>query len=333
MNAEYGYSIGFTKGYSYPSGWGFESGMRFYVNHFRGKYYAYPPWRDFTHTYSFYYNYQPAWLTVYNHYTMMYLAVPLLAKYDWTVPSGSKFFVRSGLQFEACFSSGYDRVGVYDPYVESGIFRQEYHYKKPCVVSFFLGLGTDIHFKNDRYLRLEAQSSVGFLSNTQNNMLPFTAGISVSSPFRIRSYEEVLEKRASRKEKKKQNKEASKGYPNNAIYFEGLGAGGLFSLNYERTLGYQPERAVNTMIRTGIVWLDENPGLLGGMHYRIGKKKLKAELGGGIASDGDDTWQYLNIGLRYEPQNRLLLRASFTPIFESFHYGMPFGGVSIGFRW
>ena len=136
----------------------------------------------------------------------------------------------------------------------------------------------------------------------------------------------------------------------NSIYFEALGNGGLYSVNYDRmfteTIGgrigfsYIPEI---DFIFSSINDLMVIPVML---NYFIGSVNHKLELGAGIAYVSFTSGDFLGfesssgssgvtgtatIGYRYQPANGgFLFRIGFTPMFND-EWFQPFDGVSLGF--
>jgi hypothetical protein len=116
---------------------------------------------------------------------------------------------------------------------------------------------------------------------------------------------------------------------NNAAYFELLGSGGLYSINYERAL------APSVRVRVGAaVWTAES--FWGGSQTEIrtfpvmlhllpgrGAHRLEAGLGvlpGNRGRDAGDSGGFVSllglVGYRYEPpQRRFTFRAGFTPFY------------------
>jgi hypothetical protein len=135
----------------------------------------------------------------------------------------------------------------------------------------------------------------------------------------------------------------------NSIYFEALGNGGLYSVNYDRLF------TDNFGGRLGLMYLSEVdiffvaaedilifPATL---NYFIGEKH-KLELGAGVVfasvsntrafgfksdSDGSNIVGTATIGYRYQkPDGGFLFRVGFTPLFGS--EGIePWGGISLGY--
>lgn len=132
----------------------------------------------------------------------------------------------------------------------------------------------------------------------------------------------------------------------NSIYFEALGNGGLYSVNYDRlfTENFGGRVGVMYLSTLDFFWTSIDNILLipAILNYFVGTKH-KLELGGGIvfASVGSFGFESGSgasnvvgtavIGYRYQkPEGGFLFRAGFTPLFNS--EGVePWGGISLGF--
>jgi hypothetical protein len=132
-----------------------------------------------------------------------------------------------------------------------------------------------------------------------------------------------------------------------SVYVEGLGNGGLVSLNYE--IGLTDALGV----RAGVGWLVFWITYPITASYSIGNSNHKLELGGGITlvtfpdSDGDSPNFFDEIirqpgrrpavlggligGYRFVSDGGFLFRLSFTPLFTSESF-QPFAGVSLGYQ-
>lgn len=135
----------------------------------------------------------------------------------------------------------------------------------------------------------------------------------------------------------------------NSIYFEALGNGGLYSVNYDRLL------TDNFGIRAGFMYLSKIdiffvaaedilifPATL---NFFVGEKH-KLELGAGLVfasvsntsafgfksdSGGSNIVGTATIGYRYQkPDGGFLFRIGFTPLFGTGGFE-PWGGISLGF--
>jgi hypothetical protein len=129
----------------------------------------------------------------------------------------------------------------------------------------------------------------------------------------------------------------------NAVFVEGLGSGGLYSLNYERTVG-----AVG--LRGGLSYaiIGSRQSLFGApvtAVYLLGKNQVRVEMGAGVTlfhgTDGPTSWWTYGataiLGLRYTSPSGVLFRLTFTPVFVradrsggTFAVG-PWGGASAGY--
>lgn len=134
----------------------------------------------------------------------------------------------------------------------------------------------------------------------------------------------------------------------NSIYFEALGNGGLYSVNYDRLF------SENFGARVGFMYLSELDFFFASaedlllipatMNYFLGSKH-KFELGAGVVlasvsstgafgfknnQSASNVVGTATIGYRYQkPQGGFLFRAGFTPLFNSSGFE-PWGGLSIG---
>jgi hypothetical protein len=135
----------------------------------------------------------------------------------------------------------------------------------------------------------------------------------------------------------------------NSIYFEALGNGGLYSVNYDRLF------TDNFGIRAGIMYLSKVDIIFAAaedllifpatLNFFVGEKH-KLELGAGLVfasvsntssfgfksdSGGSNIVGTATIGYRYQkPDGGFLFRIGFTPLFGSGGFE-PWGGISLGF--
>ena len=137
--------------------------------------------------------------------------------------------------------------------------------------------------------------------------------------------------------------------PRNSVYYEGLGNGGLFSLNYERLLsdrlglrlGFASWDAADFLGYYGGGRVTTVPIMLNSL-YGSGRRWF--ELGGGVVvgSNGGTGFQTLTgtIGGRWHTGRRWLIRAGITPFYglndESSSYPdkgfFTTAGISFGYR-
>lgn len=136
----------------------------------------------------------------------------------------------------------------------------------------------------------------------------------------------------------------------NAVYLELLGAGGLYSINYDRHIaGAWGVRAGYSQVGA---WMALRDGTIRTMPvhfvYTPSASRSGLELGAGAMFYWDDSdsflgWQVsdefrvsasFNVGYRYQPaEGGFLFRIGFTP-FVGYNDGLragPFGGVSFGY--
>lgn len=148
----------------------------------------------------------------------------------------------------------------------------------------------------------------------------------------------ILKSTAQNKELKKPSSNASQ------IYFEAGGPGILYSVNYDGRFS-KKENGLGGRIGIGIVSVDQSTfsSIPVGVNYLFGTegKYFEAGLGMSFLSykdnavdllDGSTTSGYLQLGYRSQPKKSgFTWRANFSPFF-GFGYFVPFGGVSIGYR-
>lgn len=129
-----------------------------------------------------------------------------------------------------------------------------------------------------------------------------------------------------------------------AVYVEGLGNYGLYSVNYE----YKFPLANNVRLATGVgtSYLSQLNLLLVGVpaNFIIGKKHsfeagvnpiciLGDATGGDLRTVGKDFILSLRAGYRYESNSGFLFRIAFTPLLDNDKTInlYPWGGISVGY--
>ncbi|RPI75166.1 MAG: hypothetical protein EHM47_03370 [Ignavibacteriales bacterium] len=136
----------------------------------------------------------------------------------------------------------------------------------------------------------------------------------------------------------------------NSIYFEALGNGGLYSVNYDRlfTESFGGRIGFSYLSEISLIFSSINDFLSVPitLNYFLGNGSHKFELGAGVVyasfSGGDFLGFETNsgssnvagtatIGYRYQKADGgFLFRAGFTPLFNNEGF-FPFGGISFGF--
>jgi predicted N-acyltransferase len=139
--------------------------------------------------------------------------------------------------------------------------------------------------------------------------------------------------------------------PRNAVMLEGLGHGGFYSLNYERTLFRNSW--TQTMAQVGFAYYSKEMGVIPlwvpitlNQAFRLHKNHY-VELGAGKMLN-DDGWEYpdgtfvndyqfddwvFRFGYRYHfRKEKWLLRVSYTPIYQDKSDYIHWGGIAFGYR-
>ena len=141
----------------------------------------------------------------------------------------------------------------------------------------------------------------------------------------------------------------------NAVFFELLGNGGLYSFNYERMLREDLGLRVGYASWSSPLFFQGDPpdrytALPVTVSWLLGESERKLELGGGVlfgrgsSSNGAEEFSFRTvtaiIGYRSQPSHGYLFRAGLTPFYSSDEedkaYPQPgftlSGGVSFGYR-